>query len=107
MLLAISNKKTIAYKLIKGPVNGEHVYDFLINNVINGRTDIKILLDNARTHHYCKIKENIKETKNQLVFNIPYHPQYNPIEYLNNVIKGDLKRRHVNDINKLENELKK
>ena len=36
MLLAISNKKTIAYKLLKGSVNGEHVYDFLINDVING-----------------------------------------------------------------------
>ncbi len=66
MLLAISNKKTIAYKLIKGPVNGEHLYDFLINNVINGRTDIKILLDNARTHHYCKIKEKNKRNKKSI-----------------------------------------
>ena len=59
MLLAISNKKTIAYKLLKGSVNGEHVYDFLINDVINGQTGIKILSDNAKTHHYRKIKEKI------------------------------------------------
>ena len=105
MLLAISNKKTIAYKIINGPVNGEIFYDFLINDVIKGQSDLNIFLDNARIHHYKKTKAKVKETGNKFTYNIPYHPEYNPIEYINNVIKNYLKNDHIDDINKLENKL--
>jgi len=107
MLLAISNKKTIAHKLIKGSVNGEHIYNFLINEVIKDKKGITILLDNARTHHYKKLKDKIKETGNTLAFNIPYHPQYNPVEYINNIVKADLKKQYIEDINKLDSKLNK
>lgn len=105
MLLAISNKKVVGYKLVNGPVNGEIFYNFLINDIIKEETGLNILLDNARIHHYKKIKEKIMETENKLSYNVPYHPEYNPVEYINNIIKVYLKNEYINDINKMENKL--
>lgn len=102
MLLAIGNKKTEGCKTIKGPVNGEMFYNFLVNEVIKDRTGMLILLDNARIHHYGKLKKKIEETGNKLVYNIPYHPESNPVEYLNNVVKSKLKNQYVENVDNLD-----
>jgi hypothetical protein len=48
MLLAITNKKTVAYELIKGPVKGTHIRDFIMNDVIKTDTNKIVLMDNAK-----------------------------------------------------------
>lgn len=107
MLLAISNNKTIACKLIAGPVDGEIFNDFIMNDVIKDQIGFNIFLDNARIHHYNKTKDQVKESGNLITYNVPYHPEYNPIEYINYVIKGHLKAQYVDDINILEDKLTK
>lgn len=78
-----------------------------MNDVIKSQTGLTIFLDNARSHTGNNLKEKIKESGNKLVFNIPYSPQFNPIEYLNNVIKGKLKSQYVEDIDELGHKLEK
>lgn len=41
-----------------------------------------------------------------LAYNIPYHSEYNPVEYIN-VIKGNLKNQYIDDIKKMEERLGK
>jgi transposase len=66
-----------------------------------------ILLDNARSHRYGKFKEDIAKSTHRLVYNIPYHPQTNPIEYINNVIKNDLKKKNISNITTLKASLQR
>ncbi len=107
LILAISNKKTISYKLKTGSVNGEHFYNFIMNTVIKGQTGLTIILDNARIHHYKKTIDAVIASGNKIVYNIPYHPQYNPVEYINNVIKNNLKKQYIEDVQKMDKKLTK
>jgi transposase len=107
MLLAISNKKTIAHKLLNGSVNSKIVSDFIINDVIKGNKNMIIHMDNARTHHTKLIKKAILETDNKIAYNVPYHPEYSSVEYINNVIKSKLKKKYRNNLIGMENELDK
>jgi len=101
LLLAISNNKIVGRKIVKGSVNGEIVLQF-IKKILKYTRNKVIILDNARTHHYHKLKAYINKTNRKLVYNIPYHPQTNPIEFINNVIKNDLKKKNISDITKLD-----
>ncbi|AYV83338.1 MAG: hypothetical protein Hyperionvirus6_19 [Hyperionvirus sp.] len=41
-------------------------------------------MDNARIHHYTKLKEYLgnNDMQDKIIYNVPYHPEYNPIEYI-------------------------
>lgn len=101
LLMAISSKKVVAYKLVKGSVNGEIVRQFIMNDVLLNKSNTIVLMDNARTHHYKELKKDVEQTTNKFVYNIPYHPKSNPIEYINNVVKNDLKKQCINNIDKI------
>ena len=107
MLLAISNKKTIAHKLLSGSVNSKLVSDFIVNDVIKNDKNIIIHMDNARTHHTKFIKNAILNTGNKIAYNVPYHPEYSSVEYINNVIKSKLKKKYRDNLVGMENELDK
>jgi transposase len=66
-------------------------------------------MDNARTHHYKELVNEINDkyatTNNRIVYNVPYSPETNPIEYINNKIKHDLKSKSLKSISNLQNEL--
>jgi transposase len=38
-----------------------------------------------------EINDKYATTNNRIVYNVPYSPETNPIEYINNKIKYDLK----------------
>jgi len=95
VICAINNKGIICTKIINNSANGEDFIEF-INQVINklpiGREKQYLLMDNARIHHYKKFKDNIKEKPNiELLYNVPYSPEYNPIEYVFNEAKQIIK----------------
>jgi len=50
-----------------------------------------ILLDNARIHHAKLLKEYMKTQSNKFIYNVPYSPEYNPIERVFSMIKYTLK----------------
>ena len=74
LILAINCKKIIHKKIIKGSANGEIFLKFIKDLVkkLHTQTNNYILLDNARIHHFKKIKEFIDtESKIKLIYNIP------------------------------------
>lgn len=50
-----------------------------------------LLFDNARSHIAKSVLESIKNSGNDYVLNIPYHPQTNPIESFFSELKHYIK----------------
>jgi transposase len=50
-----------------------------------------ILMDNAIIHRTVEVKEFLKDNNIKTIYNVPYSPQFNPIELVINVIKGHVK----------------
>ena len=102
LILAISCKKIIHQKLIKGSVNGEIFLEFIKGLVekLKPNENNYILLDNARIHHYKKINKFIlSQPKIFFIYNIPYTPETNPIEKVFNDIKRILRNKKINNTN--------
>lgn len=86
VIAAISNKKIIGYKVIEGSVNSEIFTNFI--KELNVSEESKVLLmDNARIHHSKIFKSYIDSTKNKVIYNVPYSPEFNPIELSNSKVK--------------------
>jgi transposase len=63
---------------------------------INSTKHNYILLDNARIHHYGKIRDFISTlSKIKLIYNIPYTPETNPIERVFNDLKNILRTKKL------------
>ena len=111
VLCGTSNKKIINYKIIRNSVNGKQFMDFIKDLVrqYEGQTKY-VLLDNARIHHYKPLKEYLQtQTTIKLIYNDPYCPQYNPIEFVFNEFKNKIKKNAINKNNikcKIMNALK-
>lgn len=94
IIMAISRRKVVNYEIVAGTVNGEKFKKFICDKIIPTIRNNAILMDNARIHHYKELKKYMKEKeiKNKIIYNIPYMPKYNPIEYVFNTIKIEYKR---------------
>ena len=103
LICAISNRKIIATKIISKTTNGEDFLDFIKNDLRHIKNSY-LFLDNARIHHYKKIKEYIVTTSNKLIYNVPYSPEYNPIEMVFSkskyIVRKDWKRNLLDNIYK-------
>lgn len=95
LVLAINKTKVIGYKLVENALNGEQFKNFVTEKLlINNKSTL--LMDNARIHHYKKLKEIMEEKNRKIIYNVPYCPEFNPIEYVFNVMKKEI--RHDNTI---------
>ena len=92
---AISNKKVIAYELIKGSFNTKKFNDFIKNKVMPNMTNDTILLDGASIHKSKKLSDILAEHGVTKIINVPYSPQFNPIEFTFNTLKLKIKLDNV------------
>ena len=98
VISAISNKKIILNKIIKGAANGQIFLDFIIELLQLIGPNKSILLDNARIHHSLLLKAYMENNSNKIIYNVPYSPEYNPIEKVLLKIKSKLKNStHTNN----------
>jgi transposase len=66
-----------------------------------------ILLDNAKIHHYLKLKKYVGNVKNvTLLYNVPYSPETNPIEKVFSEVKRNLRNVFI-DNNNIVGKIKK
>lgn len=102
VICAISNKQLLHHKILNNSANAIDFKQFILeleNKIILNN---KILfLDNARIHHSKIIKTYILNKTFKLLFNIPYCPQFNPIECVFSKLKYLVKNFNNNNI--LEN----
>jgi len=98
LICAISTSSIVHYEIIKGSANGEIFTSFMKTLTNKLRKPMNILLDNARIHHYNKVKTLIASTNHKLLFNAAYSPEYNPIEHLFSQLKSKIRIQNLNGI---------
>ena len=89
LIVAMNNKKIIKYKLYEQNVTGDKYLQFIkeINYKNKGKY---MLMDNATIHHTKKLKEYIKKKNINVIYNLPYCPEFNPIENVNSMIRNNV-----------------
>jgi len=104
VICAIDKTNILHFKIVKGSADGETFVSF-IKELYTKITNKKYLLvDNARIHHYNKLVEYVnKNTNMEIIYNVPYSPEYNPIEFMFNEMKYYLKKNNINNKNILNN----
>lgn len=92
---AINNKNIICNKMINGSANAIIFLEFIksIIEKLDRNNIYYLLLDNARIHHSIILREYIDNIKNvRIIYNVPYSPQFNPIEMVFSKIKYIIKK---------------
>jgi len=107
VISAISNRKVINTKIIKGSVNSTMFIEF-IKEVIDKIKDNNILfMDNARIHHSKLFTEYMKTVKNKILYNVPYCSELNPIEMVFSKVKSIVHKKDNNENSqKLQNNIR-
>ncbi len=55
-------------------------------------------MDNLTVHHSRIVKSHMKELGFKAIFNVPYSPQYNPIELVFGLIKRVFKKLRLSKV---------
>lgn len=106
IICAISNKKIVSYKILKGSANRETFKEFISENKTKF-ANYNLLLDNARIHHAKIVKETMKKVSNNIIYNVPYSPELNPIEMLFSIFKNKMKNKSIKNMQSIKEELDK
>ncbi|ARF09745.1 transposase [Indivirus ILV1] len=106
VITAISKDKIIHYEIIKKSASALHFKKFIEDLIISGVSNKILLMDNARIHHAKIVKDYINTTNNKILFNVPYTPEYNPIEYVFSKIKRILRMRINNNYKRITQNVK-
>lgn len=102
LLLAINKTKVIGFQLVKNSFNGESFKTFISDIIIPKSKKASLLMDNARIHHYRKFVDQMKEDNINIIYNVPYSPQFNPIEYIFNVLKTEIRKSNIDSYKQLQ-----
>jgi transposase-like protein len=93
LLVAITNKDTIAYELYEqGAVNAERLSEFITKHIKGKYTDHLIVMDNAMFHKSPEVKKAVEESGNKILYSVAYYPRSNPIEQYFNQVKHYIKK---------------
>ena len=61
-------------------------------------SEFALFVDNCRVHHSIKVGEFMKDNKILAIFNVPYGPEFNPIERVWSRIKTSFKKERLSEI---------
>ena len=96
---AISNEGTVRFMTYKGMLNAA-VFLVFLGKLIEGATrKILLIADRLQAHKTPEVVAWLEEHKDQIeVFYLPaYAPELNPVEYLNNNMKGEVNKEGLPD----------
>lgn len=84
-------------KTYNSSVNSEIFADFLDKlSKKRERQELALFMDNASFHKSNVVKEAMRRNNITPIMNVPYAPQYNPIEGCFSIVKSSFKRRRLN-----------
>lgn len=107
LTLAITKNQIIGYNLIDGSSKAGNFKIFLSEQVLPHVKNSILLMDNARIHHSKIVKDCVSETTNEIVYNVPYNPNTNPIEFVFSIIKNSVRKSEPVLENQLTNAILK
>ena len=97
MLLAISKNKIVNYHIKEGSFKSDNFNEFM-DETVNLNGHYRYFMDNATIHHNRFMDPDIKS---KIIYNLPYCPSYNPIEYFFNTFKKEVRRINTNRNNNI------
>jgi transposase len=97
LCMSVDTSNNINYIIKEGSINGEDFNNF-ISNINKKHPNKKFMMDNARTHHTKLFKKSIKSKNLKIIYNIPYHSKYNPIEYVFSLLRRDIENNLCKDL---------
>jgi transposase len=92
---AISNEGTLRFMTYKGSLNAAVFLLFLQGLILGASRKILLIADRLQAHKTPEVVAWLAENKERIeVFYLPpYAPELNPVEYLNNDMKGEVNKR--------------
>jgi len=98
LLLAISKNKIVNYHIKEGSFKSDDFNDFM-NETVNLNGHYRYFMDNAKIHHNRFMNPDIKS---KIIYNLPYCPSYNPIEYFFNTFKKEFRKVNITENNNID-----
>ena len=88
-----------AFHLKPASIDSEAFMQFLLTLLESAKpSEFVIFADNCRVHHSKKVAEFLKANQIEIIFNVPYAPEYNPIERVWSKIKLCFKKARLSAI---------
>ncbi len=96
---AISNEGSVRFMTYKGSLNAAVFLLFLQKLVVGASRKILLIADRLQAHKTPEVVAWVEAHKEQIeVVNLPaYEPEMNPVEYLNNDLKGTVNKAGLPD----------
>lgn len=102
LTLAVTSEKVLDYDIINGSSNALNFEKFLKEKLLPKMKNQTILMDNVRFHHSKIVKDAIINTGNNILYNVSYNPDSNPVENCFSVSKNYVKKSEPNNEEELE-----
>jgi transposase len=102
LLMAISNKEVMLYIIYEKSINGEKYINFIKELIEKYGKKYTLLMDNSSIHKTKKFRDYTESEKLNILYNIPYNPETNPIEMLFCPIKKNIKNHNTKTIINIE-----
>ncbi len=85
-----------AVRVVPRSIDSDSFIDFL-NDLLDRHQhgNFAVFLDNCRVHHSIKVRDFCKRMDLTLIFNVPYTPEFNPIERVWAMIKASFKKEKM------------
>jgi len=85
--MGINKKGYIDFTFVLGPLNGDKFNTFMKKLNKNNNT---IFMDNASIHKNKNFNKYLQHSNLNVIYNIPYHSELNPIEYIFSLLRIQL-----------------
>ena len=105
-VMTITKDKIINYRLKKGSFNGKSYFNYM-RNTINKMGSTIPFMDNAKIHKSLELKEYLNDHDKYIIFNVPYSPKFNPIEFVFNTLKEKIRRAMITNVSSLRRFIRK
>lgn len=108
VICAITNNKILHYHIIKNSSDSNIFLNFISNmfNKLDNINQYYLLLDNASIHHSKIFQKYINDNHINVIYNVPYSPEFNPIELMFSKLKKLVKEFNNNfELNYLTNNI--
>lgn len=109
LLCAISANNVIGWKLYperKGGVKTDDILAFYDEFIKDKYKNHLVIMDNAVIHKSKIIRETIENSKNDLLYSVPYHPETNSIEEFFSQLKHYIKKESPNTYEEIDKVIK-
>jgi len=102
--LMVSPSNDMLFKIVKDGMKKDDFIELVkdFNKDININNNKTLFLDNASIHHSKTFMNYVKESKTNVLYNVPYHSDKNPVEYIFSKLRGIIQKSEFKTIEDLE-----